>query len=347
MTGLVDLSERAQRLLKALTEQYILDGHPVGSRTLARKSGVQLSAATVRNVMSDLEDMGLVCSPHTSAGRIPTVSGYRVFVDGLLTVKPLDKKLIETMRSSLPADIESHQLLESASGLLSHVTNMAGIVMLPKCSRVALQRVEFLSMSRRTVLAVLIDSNEDVQNSIIHTERDYSTAELQEMSSYLNEQFAGKQLSEVRNKLLREMQEARDSLNHMMQSAVDMADRALTDVEQPKSYVLAGQTNLLDFEELCNVSSLRHLFEVFEEKCQLVKLLDQCIENQGVQIFIGEESGYKLLDECSLVTAPYSADGDIIGVLGIIGPTRMAYQKVIPIVDATAKILTAALNPRN
>lgn len=233
MTGLVDLSERAQRLLKALTEQYILDGHPVGSRTLARKSGVQLSAATVRNVMSDLEDMGLVCSPHTSAGRIPTVSGYRVFVDGLLTVKPLDKKLIETMRSSLPAEIESQQLLESASGLLSHVTNMAGIVMLPKCNRVALQRVEFLSMSRRTVLAILIDSNEDVQNSIIHTERDYSTTELQEMSSYLNEQFAGKQLSEVRNKLLRKMHEARDSLNRMMKSAVDMADKALSEVEQP------------------------------------------------------------------------------------------------------------------
>lgn len=346
MSDFPDLSDRAQLLLKTLTEQYIRDGQPVGSRTLAQQAGLQLSPATIRNVMSDLEDLGLIAAPHTSAGRVPTVSGYRVFVDALLTVKPLDSQLIDEMRTSLGLETESRHLLESTSGLLSHVTSMAGIVMMPRHSRISLQHVEFLPLSERKILAVMVVSNEEVQNSIIHTEKDYSAAQLQEISNYLNAHFSGKLLTEVKAMLLKEMKEARDTLNSMMQSALEMADRALDDVESSGDYVLAGQSKLLDFDELCNVSSLRHLFEAFEEKCEIAKLLDQCIEGQGVQIFIGDESGYQMLDECSLVTAPYSANGDVLGVLGVIGPTRMAYERVIPIVDATAKILTAALNPR-
>ena len=347
MPDFPDLSDRAQLLLKTLTEQYIRDGQPVGSRTLARQAGLQLSPATIRNVMSDLEELGLVASPHTSAGRVPTVTGYRVFVDALLTVRqPLDTQVIDEMRQSLKLETESRQLLESTSGLLAHVTRMAGIVMLPRHSRISLQHVEFLPLSERKILAVLVVSNEEVQNSIVTVDKDYSASELQQISNYLNAQFSGKLLTEVKAMLLKEMKEARDTLNSMMKSALEMADRALVDVEGSGDYVMAGQSRLLDFDELCNVSSLRHLFEAFEEKCEIARLLDQCIEGQGVQIFIGEESGYQMLDECSLVTAPYSSDDGVIGVLGVIGPTRMAYERVIPIVDATAKILSAALNPK-
>ncbi len=344
--ALPELSDRAQQLLKALTERYIIEGQPVGSRTLARDAGLKLSPATIRNVMADLEDLGLVRSPHTSAGRIPTVQGYRMFVDTLLTVQPLESQVVEVMKSSLVSDTLSGQLVGSASELLSDVTRMAGIVSLPKREHAALRRVEFLPLSKRKVLAILVISNKEVQNSIIDTERDYSASELQQASNYLNEQFAGKELNDVRAKIVAELREARESLNAMMQAAMEMADQVLGTAEQGDDYVLAGQTNLLDFEEFCNASTMRHLFEAFNEKSHILKLLDQCVHSEGVQIFIGEESGYEMLDECSVVTAPYTVDGEVLGVLGVIGPTRMAYERVIPIVDATARILSAALNSR-
>ena len=341
-----EISERAQQLLKALTERYIRDGQPVGSRTLARDAGLSLSPATIRNVMADLEELGLVSSPHTSAGRMPTVQGYRMFVDTLLTVQPLETQIVEEMKSSLDTDTLTEKLMGSASELLSDVTRMAGIVSLPRRQHAALQRVEFLPLSERKVLAILVISNKEVQNCIIDTERDYSASELQQVSNYLNEQFAGRELSEVRARLLAELRETRESLNRMMQSALEMADQVLGTAEQGDDYVLAGQTNLLGFEELCNAATMRHLFEAFNEKSHILKLLDQCVQSNGVQIFIGEESGYEMLDECSVVTAPYTVDGKVLGVLGVIGPTRMAYERVIPIVDATARILGAALNPR-
>ena len=342
-----ELSERAQYLLKALTERYIREGQPVGSRTLARDAGLKLSPATIRNVIADLEDMGLVRSPHTSAGRVPTVLGYRVFVDTLLTVEPLEHSLVDDLRASLGTDADSKYLAEIASNLLSDVTRLAGVVTLPRREHAALQRVEFLPLSEQKVLAVLVISEKEVRNCILHTERNYSAAELQQYSNFLNEQFAGRELSEVRRRLVSELRETREHLNRMMATALDMADQVLGEAEQGSDYVLAGQTNLMDFDELCNVKTLRHLFEAFNEKRQILHLLDQCVENEGVQIFIGEESGYQMLDECSLVTAPYSVDGQIVGVLGVIGPTRMAYERVIPIVDATARILSAALNQRD
>jgi heat-inducible transcriptional repressor len=345
--ALTDLSDRAQQLLKALTERYIREGQPVGSRTLARDAGMQLSPATIRNVMADLEDLGLVSSPHTSAGRIPTVQGYRMFVDTLLTVEPLESQVMEVMRTSLGGEAGSEKLVGSASALLSDVTRMAAIVSLPKREHASLQRVEFLPLSQRKVLAILVINNKEVQNSIIDTERDYSASELQQVSNYLNEQFAGQELSTVRAKLVEELRETRESLNNIMQTALEMADEVLGSAEQGPDYVMMGQTNLLGFDELCNASTMRQLFEAFNEKSHILKLLDQCIQGQGVQIFIGEESGYEMLDECSVVTAPYTVEGEVLGVLGVIGPTRMAYERVIPIVDATARILSAALKPKN
>ena len=344
---MAELTERAQYLLKALTERYIREGQPVGSRVLARDAGLQLSPATIRNVISDLEELGLVSSPHTSSGRVPTVLGYRLFVDTLLSVQPLEHSLVDTLKQNLDAEVETKALVENASTLLSDVTQMAGIVTLPRRQHAALKRVEFLPLSDKRVLAVLLIDDKEVQNSILHTERNYGAAELQQFSNFLNEQFAGKELQEVRAELVAELRETRETLDRMMATALNMADQVLGTAEQGSDYVLTGQTKLMDFSELCNVNTLRHLFEAFNEKRQLLGLLDQCVENEGVQIFIGEESGYQMLDECSLVTAPYSVDGQVVGVLGVIGPTRMAYERVIPIVDATARILSAALNPRD
>jgi heat-inducible transcriptional repressor len=344
---ITELNERAQYLLKALTERYIREGQPVGSRTLARDAGLKLSPATVRNVIADLEDLGLVRSPHTSAGRIPTVQGYRVFVDKLLSVQPLEQGLTDELRENFDIEGDSRNLVESASSLLSDVTRLAGVVTLPRDEHASLQRVEFLPLSNRKVLAILVISDTEVQNCILNTERDYSAAELQQYSSFLNEQFAGKELQSVRATLVAELRETRENLNRMMTTAMTMADKVLGEAEKGSDYVLAGQTNLMDCDELCNVTTLRQLFEAFDEKREMLGLLDQCVESEGVQIFIGEESGYQMLDECSLVTAPYSVDGRVLGVLGVIGPTRMAYERVIPIVDATARILSAALNPRD
>jgi len=346
---LAELTERAQYLLKALTERYIRDGQPVGSRVLARDTGLKLSPATIRNVIADLEELGLVRSPHTSAGRVPTVSGYRVFVDTLLSVKPLEHSLVDTLKQTLDADADpdTRDLIQTASNLLSDVTRLAGIVTLPRRSHTALQRVEFLPLSEKKVLAVLVSSDKQVRNSILHTERNYSASELQQFSNFLNAQFAGKELRSVREELLSELRETRENLDRMMATALDMADQVLGAAEQGSDYVLAGETNLMGFTEFCDISRLRQLFEAFNEKRELLGLLDQCVENEGVQIFIGEESGYQMLDECSLVTAPYSVEGQVVGVLGVIGPTRMAYERVIPIVDATARILRAALNSRD
>jgi heat-inducible transcriptional repressor len=342
-----ELSERAQHLLKALTERYIREGQPVGSRTLARDAGLKLSPATIRNVIADLEELGLVSSPHTSAGRVPTALGYRLFVDTLLSVQPIEASLMEEMRHNLEDEDSSRDIVEKASSVLSDITRLAGVVTLPRQQHAALQRVEFLPLSERKVLAILVINDQEVRNSILETDRGYTHAELQQYSNFLNELFAGKELSAVRALLLRELRETREHLNRMMNTALQMADRVLGEAEQGSDYVLAGQTNLMDFEELTKINKLRKLFEAFNEKRQILSLLDQCIESEGVQIFIGEESGYQMLDECSLVTAPYSVNGQVLGVLGVIGPTRMAYERVIPIVDATARILSAALNPKD
>ena len=337
------LSERAQVMLRALIERYERDGQPVGSRTLAREAGLELSPATIRNVMSDLEELGFVASPHTSAGRVPTVQGYRFFVDTLLTVQPLDLNSLEQMRLQLESERESRDLVESASGLLSGITQLAGVVTLPKHEHALFKHVAFMPLSGNRVLAILVTGEDEVENRILTAEKRHSPAELQQASNYLNELFAGKELEDVRETLLREMQETRSSMNSMMVTAMQMADQVL-ERNRSEDFVMAGQTNLMGFQELCDIDKLRKLFDAFQQKRDILHLLDQCVHGEGIQIFIGEESGYGMLDECSMVTAPYTVGGRILGVLGVIGPTRMAYDRVIPIVDATARLLGAALN---
>ena len=337
-------SERAQRLLKALVQRYIRDGQPVGSKTLAGESGLELSPATVRNVMADLEELGFIASPHTSAGRVPTPRGYRFFVDSLLTVRPLDADALSRLKVELGAGAPQG-LVQSAGRLLSGITQMAGVVTLPRRTLATLRQVEFLPLSERRVLAIIVLDGEEVQNRVIEVERDFERAELERAANYLNAEFAGLDLVEVRRRLVAEMGETRCRMDQTMGSAVEMAERAFA-AEEREDCLIEGQTNLMDFSELGEMSRLRKLFDAFTEKRDLLHLLDQCAHAQGVQIFIGQESGYAVLDECSVVTAPYRVDGDTLGVLGVIGPTRMAYDRVIPIVDVTAKLLGAALHPK-
>jgi heat-inducible transcriptional repressor len=341
-----EISERAQHMLRVLIDRYIRDGQPVGSRTLARELGLNLSPATIRNVMSDLEEIGYIRSPHTSAGRVPTVQGYRFFVDTLLRIEPLDILSVEELRAEFDVEMAPKELIEAASKLLSGITHLAGVVTLPKHEHAIFRRVEFLPLSEKRVLAILVTSKGEVQNRIIATERQCGASELQQASNYLNELFTGKDLAAVRDTLLHEMQEARFTMNSMMIAAMRMADQIL-EQNRNEDVVIAGQTNLMEFQELCDIDRLRNLFDAFNKKREILHLLDQCIHGEGIQIFIGEESGYQTLDECSMVTAPYQVDGRIVGVLGVIGPTRMAYDRVIPIVDATARLLGAALKQKD
>jgi len=341
------ISERAQRLLKTLIESYIRNGQPVGSRSLARNAGLDLSPATIRNVMADLEELGFVKSPHTSAGRVPTAKGYRLFVDSLLKMEPLDGSQVLRLKDELDPEQDSKILLERASDLLSEVTRMAGIVTVPRPDHRTLRRVEFLPLSDRRVLAILVINEQEVQNRIIHTARPYTASELTQASNYLSAAFAGRDIDAVRDNLVKEMQEVRENMNRMMLAAIEMADKVFEPAANESDYVLAGQTNLMGVAGMADVEKLRHLFEAFTKKRDILHLLDQSLKAEGVQIFIGEESGYQVLDECSVVTSPYEVGGQVVGVLGIIGPTRMAYERVIPIVDMTARLLSAALNRRH
>ncbi|MCG6887051.1 MAG: heat-inducible transcriptional repressor HrcA [Proteobacteria bacterium] len=329
-------------LLKTLVERYIQDGQPVGSRTLARDSGMNLSPATIRNVMSDLEDLGLVTSPHTSAGRIPTPQGYRLFVDRLLSVKPLRHSVIERLKHSLDSSGQE-RAIDSASSLLSEVTHLAGLVMLPRRETVILQHIEFLPLSANRVLVILIVNDQEVQNRIIHTDRDFDPEDLHRVANYLNAEFAGRELGSIRQRILRSMQQTRDDMHALMQTAVEMADQVVR-TSQTHDYVIAGETNLMNYEEMADLEKLRQLFEAFHTKRDVLHVLDQSIHAAGIQIFIGEESGYSVFGECSVVTAPYRVDDEVVGVLGVIGPTRMAYGRVIPVVDVTAKILGSLLS---
>ena len=342
------LGERAQHLLRILVETYIRDGQPVGSRALSRESGLQLSSATVRNVMADLEELGFVASPHTSAGRVPTDKGYRFFVDTLLQVRPLDEVATAQMRRQVEASRDSStDLVTVVSQLLSSATQLAGIVTVPRARDPAITQVEFVALSENRVLVVLVFNDREVQNRIIQLERHYSAEELRRASSYLNEQFRGRTLREARQEILRQLSEAHAHMNQIMVEAISVAQQVFEGGDEGRlEYVIKGETNLMGVAELTSVEKLRRLFEAFNEKRDFLHLLDQSLKAEGVQIFIGHESGYRILDDVSLVTAPY-ADGDsVVGVLGVIGPTRMAYERVIPIVDMTAKLLTAALNSR-
>ncbi|MGR9052941.1 MAG: heat-inducible transcriptional repressor HrcA [Gammaproteobacteria bacterium] len=335
------------QLLKVLVERYINDGQPVGSRVLSKESSLNLSPATIRNVMADLEEMGLVHSPHTSAGRVPTVSGYRLFVDSLLTVKPLATTELSLLRMSLAAKDDINEVIGIASKLLSEVTHMAGVVTLPKRELVSLRHIEFLALSNTRVLAIFVTNEQEVHNKIIHTDKQLSASELQQAANYLNSVYSGLSMAAVKKALIKELDETRENMNKIMRDAVEMAKLALTEGRSEEDYVLSGETNLMGFSELSNVERLKQLFDAFNQKRSIIHLLEQCLSADGVQIFIGEESGYDPFDHCSLVTKSYTIEGEVVGVLGVIGPTRMAYEKVIPFVDVTAKLLSAALNPKS
>ncbi len=346
MTNNTKLNERSLQLLKTLVERYISEGQPVGSRSLAKNSQLQLSPATIRNVMSDLEELGLVHSPHTSAGRVPTAKGYRLFVDSLLTVKPLNIEEINLLQHGLENDDEA-KIVDKASRLLSEVTQMAGVVTLPRRELVSLRHIEFLPLSNTRVLAIFVTNEQEVHNKIIHTSKQFSAAELQQAANYLNSIYSGQSLTDVRQAIVMEMQQTQKQMNQAMLDAVSMAHQTFENDQTKEDYVLTGETNLMDFSELADMSRLRQLFEAFGQKRSIIHLLDKCLEADGVQIFIGEESGYDVFDCCSLVTSSYSVNDQVVGVLGVIGPTRMAYEKIIPYVDVTSKLLSAALNPKS
>lgn len=336
------LDQRAQLVFKLLVEHYIAAGAPVPSRLLASQPGVEVSPATVRNILSDLESQGLVRSPHTSAGKIPTNQGLRFFVDSLLRVTPLDEAQVQHLQGELDPDLSPTELVESASQLLSHLTRMTCVITLPRRDQVALRHVEFLPLSGKRVLVILVLNDREVQNRVIHTDRAYDETELNQAANYINREFGGLSLLKVRAELLESMQADKDRMNRLMQTALDVASRAFEgDEDRDTGLVVAGETNLLDFGD---TDQVRRLFEAFSRKGGILHLLDKCLDSQGIQLFIGEESGYRLLDELSLVTASYEADGRLAGVLGVVGPTRMAYQDVIPVVDLTARVLSAAMS---
>src|SRR3954469_9362598 len=334
------LNERAQTLLKALVERYIADGQPVGSRALSRVSGLELSPASIRNVMADLEEMGFIASPHTSAGRVPTPRGYRFFVDTLLTIKPLDNIEIHQLEGQLHTE-NRQRIVSSTSQLLSDLTRFAGVVMTPR--RAAMFRqIEFVSLSDKRILVIIVSPEGDVQNRIFTLDRSYSPAELIEAANMLNKNYAGCSFEEIRRRIHDELKQLRESLSQLMAAALEVGSQAM---DANDDVVIAGERNLLQVHDLSgNMASLRKLFDLFEKKSSLLQLLDVSSRAHGVQLFIGSESGLVPLDECSIVTAPYSADGQVVGTLGVIGPTRMAYERVIPIVDITAKLLSSALS---
>ncbi len=339
-------SDRAQHILRVLVEQYIREGSPVGSRTLSKNSGLELSPATIRNVMADLEDLGFVAAPHTSAGRVPTAKGYRFFVDTLLKLRPPAERDIDQLQHQLRDDSPTgaKAVAATASSALSSLTSLAGIVTIPRQHRTTLRQVEFLPLSDRRILAILVVNDAEVENRILNVERDYSAEELRRASNFLTEHFVGQELQAVRARLVQELRDTRESVNQMMIDAVSIAQKALETGQDAARFVLSGQNKLMDFDELSDVDKLKQLFEAFNQQREILHLLDRSIEADGVQIFIGEESGYQILDDCSIVAAPYHLDDDIVGVVGVIGPTRMAYERVIPIVDITAKLMGSALN---
>jgi len=336
------LDRRSKILLKILVERYIAEGQPVGSRALSRYSGLDLSPATIRNIMSDLEGLGFISSPHTSAGRVPTPRGYRIFVDSLLTIKPLEQVELREIEGNLHPD-NPQRLISSASQLLAQLSHFAGVVASPRRKSAAFRHIEFLSLSDKRVLLIIVTPDGDVQNRILFTDKPYTPAQLTMAANFLNERYAGMTFDEIRKHVQEELTQLHQDMSMLMTAALDAGNRALS--ENSEHYVITGERNLLSSADLSsNMERLRELFDLFEKKTLFVQILDMSTRAEGVQIFIGGESGASVLDECSMVTAPYTVDGQVVGTLGVIGPTRMAYERVIPIVDITAKLLSSALS---
>lgn len=331
------LDPRARQLLRTLIGRYIHSGEPVGSQTLAKHAGLDVSAATIRNILADLEDVGLLSAPHASAGRIPTVQGYRLFVDSLLQVRPLPEGEVAKLRSELPSGSGTQALLGSASELLSAMTHFVGVVSVPKREQFAFRRIDFVPLDAQRVLAILVFADQDVQNRIIQTRRAYDAGELERVANYLNAHFAGRPVAEIRATLLVELRNAQSEMQTLLAQSVELAEQVL--MPDGDDMVLAGQTRLMGVQELADLDRLRELFEAFARKREILQLLERTVRAPGVRIFIGEETGLAPLEGVSLVTAPYTAGGRVLGVLGVIGPTRMAYDRVIPVVQAAADAL--------
>lgn len=337
------LDPRARSLLRSLIAQHIRDGEPVGSRTLARHSGLDVSPATIRNIMADLEEIGLISAPHTSAGRIPTAQGYRVFVDSLLEMQPLKEPEMAQLRSQLPVGGGTQALLSNTSDVLSAMSSFVGMVTVPQRAQFAFRLIDFVPLDGNRVLVILVFTDNEVQNRIVSTRRPYSASELEQTANYLNSNFAGRPLADIRGTLLRELRDTRSEMEGVLSAAVEISEQAL----EPGSddMLLSGQTRLMGLQGMSDMDRLRDLFEAFSRKREILALLEGCTRAAGVRVFIGEESGLAPLDACTVITAPYARDGRILGVLGVIGPTRMAYERLIPIVQATADLLGQALNP--
>ncbi len=340
-----DLDARARRLLRTLIAQYLVDGEPVGSRTLSRSSGLDVSPATIRNIMADLEEAGLVASPHTSAGRIPTPRGLRLFVDSLIELQPLARDDMARLKRELPPQPSTtRDLLGNVSSLLSAMTHFAGVVSVPRRGDFPLRHIDFVALPDAQVLVVLVFSDNQVQNRIVRLAKPLDTRELEQAANYLNAHFAGLRLDDIRAHLLREIREAGSELNRLLASSVELAAASFVPQAEGEDVLVSGQTNLMAYSELADLDRLRELFEAFQKKNELLQLMEVCARAPGVRLFIGEESGFTALDGCSVVTASYGAQGRVLGAIGVIGPTRMAYERVIPVVQATAGLLSDALN---
>ena len=334
---------RARQLLRTLVSRHIRDGEPVGSQTLARHAGLDVSPATIRNILASLEDAGLLAAPHTSAGRVPTAQGYRLFVDSLLQLRPLPDEEVARLRSELPAGAGTQALLGSTSELLSAMTHFVGMVSVPKRETFAFRQIEFVALDPHRVLAILVFADGEVQNRVVQVRRAFDPAELEQAARYLNAHFAGQPLATIRASLLRDLRDARSEMERLLASSVELAEQAFAPSRD--DMLLAGQTRLMGLQELADLDRLRALFEAFAEKRELLQLLERTAKAPGMRVFIGEETGLAPLEGMSLVTAPYGHEGRTLGVLGVIGPSRMAYERVIPVVEAAAAALGAALNP--
>ncbi len=339
---------RARQLLRTLVSRHIRDGEPVGSQTLARHSGLDVSPATIRNILASLEDAGLLAAPHSSAGRVPTAQGYRLFVDALLQVKPLGEGEVNRLRSELPAGAGTQALLGNTSELLSAMTHFVGMVSVPGRESFAFRQIEFVVLDPQRVLAILVFADGEVQNRVVQVRRAFDPVELEQAANYLNSHFAGQPLAHIRAALLRDLRHARSEMERLLASSVELAEQAFAPSREDTSFdgmLVAGQTRLMGLQDLNDLDRLRALFEAFAEKRELLQLLERTAKAPGMRVFIGEETGLAPLEGMSLVTAPYGGDGRMLGVLGVIGPSRMAYERVIPVVEATAAVLGAALNP--
>ena len=337
------LDERAKTLLKALVERYIADGQPVGSRTLSRASGLELSPATIRNVMADLEELGLIASPHTSAGRIPTARGYRLFVDTMLTAQPLSLGSVPQIEPQLPHD-QPQRVIANAAQLLSNLSSFVGVITAPRKASV-FHHIEFMRLSEKRVLVILVAPDGDVQNRVIFTAQDYTQAQLVEASNFLSQHYGGRTLEEVRERLKTEVDALRSEIAQLMNAAVQAGSEAVADSQE--QVVISGERNLLTVQDFSSdMGSLRKLFDIFEQKTQLMRLLEVSSRAEGVRIYIGGESLVVPFEELSIVSAPYEVDGRVVGTLGVIGPTRMAYDRMIQIVDITSRLVSNALSSR-